>query len=122
MGQVWSKADFDGMDEMGFHGGRGSCLAVTAQHIGFDDQWWTDDDIYDADLNAEPAFVSADFAIDDGERDSFDRVRPFMSAHPGGAVFSYADGSTHFVSDDIDRREYIVRSHIRIGEVARGSN
>jgi len=119
MGQVWSKADFDGMDAMGFDGGRGSCLAVTAQHIGFDNQWWTNDDIYDADLNAQPAIISIDIAVGDGEFSSNDRVRPFMSAHPGGAVFSNADGSVRFVSEDIERRTYIVRSHISIGEVVR---
>lgn len=102
---------------MGLNGGRGSCLAVTAQHIGFDGQWWTDDDIYDADLNAEPAFISADIGADDDEYNSADRVRPFISAHPGGAVFSHADGSVHFVSDDITRRTYIIRSHIASGEV-----
>ena len=66
MGQVWSKADFDGMDEMGFDGGRGSCLAVTAQTIGFDKVWWTSDDVYDADLNVEPAFVSVDMETAEG--------------------------------------------------------
>ncbi len=102
---------------MGFDGGRGSCLAVTAQYVGDDRAWWTDDDIYEADLNAEPGFVSADFAVADGEVDAFDRVRPFMGAHPGGAVFSHVDGSTHFVAEDIERRTYIVRSHINSGEV-----
>ena len=116
MGQVWSKADFDGMDQMGFDGGRGSCLAVTAQYIGFDDQWWTDD-VYDADLNAEPVFVSADMGTNVGGKDSADRVRSFISAHPGGAVFSHADGSVHYVDETINRRAYIIRSHIKSGEV-----
>jgi hypothetical protein len=105
------------MDEMGFQGGRGSCLAVTAQYVGADGKWWTDDDVYDADLNAEPAFVSADMAAGDGEESALDRVRPFMSAHPGGAVFSHVDGSTHFVNQDVERRAYVVRSHISSGEV-----
>ncbi len=117
MGQVWSKADFDGMDSMGFDGGRGSCLAVTAQSFGADEQWWTSDDVYDADLNAEPAFISADFSTEEGVVGDFDRVRPFIGAHPGGAVFSHADGSVHFVSESIDRRSYINRSHVSSGEV-----
>ena len=101
---------------MGFNGGRGSCLAVTAQYIGFDDQWWTGDDVYDADLNAEPAFISADVGDDIGEKDSSDRVRPFISTHPGGAVFAHADGSVHFTNDNIERRTYIMRSHISFSE------
>lgn len=117
LGQVWSKADFDGMDAMGFDGGRGSCLAVTAQSIGPDGEWWTSDDIYEADLNVQPAFISADLGTGDGQIEQFDRVRPFLSAHPGGAVFSHADGSVHFVDDNIQRRTYIIRSHIRSGEV-----
>ena len=117
MGQVWSKADFDGMDETGFDGGRGSCLAVTAQTIGFDGVWWTADDVYDADLNVEPAFVSVDMETAEGKVFSADRVRPFMSAHSGGAVFSHADGSVHFVDESIDRRTYIHRSNIKSGQV-----
>lgn len=117
MGQVWSKADFDGMDAMGHDGGRGSCLAVTAQSIGTDGEWWTADDIYDADLNVEPAFMSVDLGSGDGEVEPFDRVRPFLGAHPGGAVFAHADGSVHFVAEGIERRTYIIRSHIKIGEV-----
>ena len=117
MGQVWSKADFDGMDEMGFDGGRGSCLAVTAQSIGSDGVWWTSDDVYDADLNAEPAFVSVDSETSEGRENVRDRVRPFISAHPGGAVFSHADGSVHFVNENIDRKTYIDRSNIKSGQV-----
>lgn len=117
MGQVWSKADFDGMDNQGFDGGRGSCLAVTAQSLGADGQLWTADDVYEADLNAEPAFVSADLEADDGRESDFDRVRPFIGPHPGGAVFSNADGSVQFVDENIDRQAYILRSHIKSGQV-----
>ena len=92
-------------------------MAVTAQYVGNDEQWWTDDDVYDADLNAEPAFISGDLGVNEDEYVAFDRVRPFFSAHPGGAVFSNADGSVRFISDDIDRRAYIIRSHISDGEV-----
>ena len=102
---------------MGHDGGRGSCLAVTAQSIGTDGEWWTADDIYDADLNVEPAFMSVDLGSGDGQVEPFDRVRPFLSAHPGGAVFAHADGSVHFVAEGIERRTYIIRSHIKIGEV-----
>ena len=105
------------MDSLGFDGGRGSCLAVTAQSIGPDQRWWTEDDIYEADLNVEPAVVSVDFGIADGVEDPRDRVRPFFSVHQGGAVFSHADGSVHFVDDTIERRTYIIRSHIKSGEV-----
>ncbi len=100
---------------MGFEGGRGSCLAVTAQFVGLDGQWFTSDDRYDADLNVLPAIISLDFGTGEG-RNTLDRVRPFISQHPGGAVFSHADGSTHFVPSDIERRTYILRSHIRSGQ------
>ena len=88
---------------------------MTAQSVGLDGEWFTPDDRYDADLNVQPSSLSVDFGVGDGERNSFDRVRPFVSMHPGGAVFTHADGSTHFVPDGIDRRTYILRSHIRSG-------
>lgn len=88
---------------------------MTAQFVGEDGVWFTDDDVNEADLNVQPAFVSVDLGLATGERNSADHVRPFVSMHPGGGVFSHADGSTHFVSDDIDRSAYISRSHIRLG-------
>ena len=57
MGQVWSKADFDGLNETGHEGGHGSVLAVTAQNSGTDGEFDTDDDIL-APLNETPAAVS----------------------------------------------------------------
>ena len=59
MGQVWSKADFDGFNETGHHGGHGSVLAVTAQNSGVDGRFSTSDDIL-ALLNENPASVSID--------------------------------------------------------------
>ncbi|MEL7498620.1 MAG: DUF1559 domain-containing protein [Planctomycetota bacterium] len=115
MGQVWTKADFDGLDTQGFEGGRGSCLAVTAQGPGADGQLFTADDVYEADLNRSPAFVSSDSHGGDGIASAMDRVRPFYSNHPSGAVFVHADGSTHFVAEDIERRAYILRSHMKSG-------
>lgn len=115
LGQVWSKADFNGMDNQGFSGGRGSCLAVTAQGPGPDGQYFTNDDVYEADLNVEPAFISTDANRALGGASDRDRVRPFLSRHPSGACFVHADGSTHFVAETIDRREYILRSHMNSG-------
>lgn len=90
---------------------------MTAQFVGLDGQWFTADDRYEADLNVQPATISMDFGLGIGEQDTFDRVRPFFSMHPGGAVFTHLDGSTHFVPEEIDRRTYILRSHIRSGQV-----
>ena len=105
------------MDSLGFDGGRGSCLAVTAQSIGPDQRWWTEDDIYEADLNVEPAVVSVDFGIADGVEDPRDRVRPFFSVHPGGAVFGRCDGSTQFVDESVSSEVYYAMGTIQGGEV-----
>ena len=105
MGQVWSKADFDGINETGFQGGRGSVIAVTAQNAGADGMWDTADDLLTP-MNSEPADVSIDWTIDDNPEDLLDRVRGFYSFHPGGSVFAFADGTVKFVSGTIDIRTY----------------
>ena len=55
MGQVWTSADFDGVDEAGAEGGRGGPLAVTAQNPGPDGEWDTADDVV-APLNGNPCW------------------------------------------------------------------
>lgn len=59
MSQVWSKADFDGLNETGHKGGYGSVLAVTGQNPGPDGQFNTADDVL-APLNVAPVDVSID--------------------------------------------------------------
>ena len=105
MGQVWSKADFDGINETGFHGGRGSVIAVTAQNAGADGVWDTADDLLTP-MNSEPADVSIDWTINDNPEDLLDRVRGFYSFHPGGCVFAFADGTVKFIGETIDSRTY----------------
>lgn len=105
MGQVWSSANFDGLTETGFRGGRGSVLAVTAQNPGPDGLWNTSDDIL-APLNSSPSAVSIDWTIGPGNADPNDRVRGFYSQHPAGAVFAFGDGSTRFISDSIESQVY----------------
>ena len=92
-------------------------MAVTAQYVGDDGIWYTDDDINDADLNGVPAMISYDSSAAPGQRGAGDRVRPFLSQHPEGASFVYADGSTHFYSHHTDRWNYISRSRIQSGRV-----
>jgi len=116
MGQVWSKADFDGIREAGNHGGCGSALAVTSQNIGTDGRPGTRDDLL-APLNARPVSVSIDATPGPNCRDSMDRIRNFTSFHPEGAFFVYGDGSVHFISDTIDSLAYQALSTIRGGEV-----
>ena len=113
MGQVWSSADFDGVNPDGFQGGRGSVLAVTAQNRGSDEIWDTADDLA-VPLNMVPCPVSHDHQ----NGNSLDRVRGFNSLHPGGGQFGFGDGSVRFVSETIDTRTYRESSTIAGSEVS----
>jgi prepilin-type processing-associated H-X9-DG protein len=118
MGQVWSKADFDGRDGFGNRGGRGSVLAVTTQNPGPDGVFGTADDVL-APLNPFPpgVQVSVDLSFDNSRNNPGDRVREFASLHPGGANFLMADGSVRFVAETIQFRTYQALSTIQGGEV-----
>jgi len=109
MGQVWSKANFDGTNELGHRGGRGSVLAVTAQHPNL----FTP-------LNKQPVDVSVDDSGEIGCSDILDRVRGFNSMHLGGAFFLMGDGSVRYVSNNIDRTNYRSMSTIQGGEILGG--
>lgn len=111
MGQVWSKADCDGINEAGFHGGHGSVFAVTAQNPGDDGRFGTSDDVL-APLNKLPVSVTVDAKSGSNCRDRLDRVRGFTSLHPGGATFVFADGSVRFLSDGISPVVYRASSTI----------
>ena len=115
LGQVWSKADCNGIRELGYGGGAGSVFAVTAQNPGADGKWNTIDDL-NAPINSNPAAVTVDRNPDDNCQDLGDRVRGFSSKHPGGAVFVFADGSTRMISEDIDQSMYREMSTIRSDE------
>ena len=118
MGQVWSKADFDGDTANGGDGGRGSVLAVTAQNAGEDGIWQTDDDLVTP-LNQFPGDISIDASFsDDDVQNNLDRVRGFFSYHgSGGANFVFGDGSVRFLSQEIDSDTYVFISTIDSGEV-----
>ncbi len=116
MGQVWSKADFDGISESDFAGGRGSVLAVTAQNPGPDGVFSTVDDVT-APLNAEPTAVSIDRNSGPDCNDPLDRVRGFYSFHRGGANFLMGDGSVNSINDSIDLDLYRALSTIAGEEV-----
>ena len=115
MGQVWSKADFDGINIAGHQGGRGSVLAVTAQNPGPDGVFGSSDDVL-APLNQLPVPVSIDHAPGDDCGDSLDRVRSFFSFHRTGANFLFADGSVRFIEQTIDAETYRALSTINGGE------
>ena len=115
MGQVWPKADFDGIDAAGHHGGRGSVLAVTGQNPGVDGRFNTADDVL-APLNVTPIPVSIDATVGNDCHDGNDRVRSFYSFHSGGAHFLYSDGSVHFVEETISAAVYRAMSTIAGGE------
>ncbi len=106
MGQVWSSADFDGTNGAGFHGGRGSVLAVTAQNRNLP-----------APLNRLPIDVSIDNSSGSSCSSPDDRVRNFHSMHTGGAHFLLGDGSVRFVSENINQTLYQSLSTIGGGEV-----
>lgn len=86
-------------------GGRGSVLAVTSQHAGDDGAYGTHDDLFTP-INMEPSEISIDNAPGDDCDDPLDRVRGFYSRHRTGANFVFADGSTHYLLETIDRRLY----------------
>ncbi len=111
MGQVWSKADCDGIPATGYQGGRGSVLAVTAQNPGPDGIFRTNDDIL-APLNAKPVSVTNDANPGPNCQDPMDRVRGFYSFHPGGAYFVFGDGSVRFVGETISTETYRALSTI----------
>jgi prepilin-type processing-associated H-X9-DG protein len=116
MGQVWSKADFDGDDTN--RGGRGSVLAVTTQNPGPDGILGTADDVL-APLNPFPrgVQVSERFVPGNPCGNTDDRIREFASLHQGGANFLMTDGSVRFVTQTIDFRVYQALSTIQGGEV-----
>ncbi len=105
LGQVWSKASFNGTDAAGHRGGRGSVVAVTAETPGADGRYGTDDDVL-APLNSRPMWLSIDWVPNSGCGDLEDRVRGFFSMHTGGANFVMGDGSVQFVSENIDGAIY----------------
>ncbi|MCI0458169.1 MAG: DUF1559 domain-containing protein [Gemmataceae bacterium] len=121
MGQVWSKADFDGRATFGNRGGRGSVLAVTTQHAGPDGVLGTADDLL-APLNPfrRGVQVSVDLSFDHACNNPHDRVREFASLHPGGAHFLMADGAVRFVADNVPPPVYQALSTIQQGEVIDG--
>lgn len=116
LGQVWSKADCNGIRELGLAGGVGSVLAVTAQNPGSDGEWNTFDDL-NAPLNQLPGAVTIDRTPDDNCQDLGDRVRGFSSKHSGVVVFVFADGSTRLISESIDIPTYRALSTIRGAEI-----
>jgi prepilin-type processing-associated H-X9-DG protein len=111
MGQVWSKASFDGTNERGHLGGHGSVLAVTAQNPGGDGRFGTDDDVL-APLNRAPVSVSMDANPGPDCHDSEDRIRGFYSFHSGGANFVFSDASVQFIAAEISPWTYRALSTI----------
>lgn len=121
MGQVWSKADFNGRQGFGNRGGRGSVLAVTTQNAGSDAVLGTADDVL-APLNPfrRGIQVSVDLSVDNSCNNPNDRVREFASLHSSGANFLMADGSVRFITDTIHFRTYQALSTIQGGEAIAG--
>lgn len=115
MGQVWSKANFDGTNIGGHLGGRGSVIAVSAQNAGPDGQWGTADDVL-APINQRPVDISID-AVPNDNGGELDRVRGFLSFHPQTCNFVFTDGSTRSISQNISGEVYRAISTRVGGEV-----
>ena len=91
--------------ELGFRGGAGGPLAVTAQNPGRDLVWGTNDD-HNTPMNERPGMVTVDSSTGeecDGIRDF---VRGFAGKHQGGVLFVFGDGSTKMIADSIDPIAY----------------
>ena len=109
LGQLWTKADFDGDHDFGNEGGRGSCLAVTGQHPGPDNEWGTVDDLITP-IGQNPTELSVDNGGDGNFEHATDRVRGFYGYHEGLIHFAYADGSTHSIPISVDPSVMILLS------------
>ena len=105
------------MNALGFEGGAGSVLAVTAQNAGSDQLWNTADDMLVL-MNQRPGTTSVDANANDNCTDLDDRVRGFAGHHSGGVVFAFADGSTRLISESIEPHLYRALSTIRGQEIA----
>jgi prepilin-type processing-associated H-X9-DG protein len=46
----------------------------------------------------------------------------FASKHPNGCQFVYADGSVHFLPNQLDYRTFCNLAYLRDGEAIQGSN
>ncbi len=108
LGQVWTKANFDGGCNGKHLGGHGSVLAVTAQNFGADGLIGTSDDLL-APVNLEPVSCSSDFRKGDDCSDPQDRVRGFFAFHQG-ANFVFLDASVRLVAVETDASVYIAQS------------
>ncbi len=115
LGQVWTKADCNGIRELGHGGGVGSVLAVTAQNPGFDRTWGTIDDL-NAPMNQKPAALTIDRNPDDNCEDLGDRVRGFAGQHTSGVLFVFADGSAKLIADSTEAQPYRAQSTINGSE------
>ena len=109
LGQLWVKADFDGDHGFGNEGGRGSCLAVTGQHPGPDNEWGTDDDLLTP-IGQNPSELSVDNGGGGVFEHATDRVRGFFGFHDKVIHFAYADGSTHSIPTSVDPKIMILLS------------
>lgn len=119
MGQVWTKADCDGIRELNHKGGFGGPLAVTAQNPGNDGEWNTSDDLLSP-MNQSPGNTTVDSNANDNCQDSGDRCRGFAGKHEGGVIFAFADGSARLLSESVDQATYRALSTINGSEITAG--
>ena len=115
MGQIWTKADFDGGCNGEHRGGHGSVLAVTAQNFGKDGVVSDDDPL--APINQEPVLCSIDFRPGSECADQQDRIRGFFGFHQG-AHFVYLDASVRMVTDLVSPAVYVAQSTRDAGDIA----
>lgn len=116
MGQMWTKADFDGGCNGDHRGGHGSVLAVTAQNFGKNGVLDDVDDMLTP-INQVPVVCSIDFRPGADCEDRQDRVRGFFGYHQG-ANFVFLDASVRMVTDLVSPDVYIAQSTRDRGDVS----
>jgi prepilin-type processing-associated H-X9-DG protein len=70
--------------------------------------------------DSSSTYAPLNFSLNNPDPEQWWNMRGFRSFHPAGANFAFADGSVHFISEDIAFRTYKEMSTKAAGEVNPG--